>query len=64
MYKKVPAIKRKLQSDKTSMPPIKIPITAPIKQRMLEMILKKIALFSETPVRLSTAKSPISCGNS
>lgn len=64
MYRKVPAINKKLQLDNISIPPIKRPTTTPIKHNTLDNILNKIAFLIETPVRLKTAKSPISCGSS
>ena len=64
MYKKVPAMNKKLQSDNTSIPPIRRPTKTPIKQSTLDSILYMTARFVETPDFLRTAKSPISCGSS
>lgn len=64
MYKKVPAMNRKLQSDNVSIPPIRRPTKTPIKQSTLDNTLYIAARFVETPDFFSTAKSPISCGSS
>ena len=64
IYKKVPAINKKLNWFNISIVPIRRPTNTPKKHKTLDKILKNIARLMDIPFFLSTAKSPISCGNS
>lgn len=61
---KVPAMKRKVQSEMKSILPMTSPMTTPKKHKILDNTLNKMARLIDRPFFLSTAKSPISCGNS
>lgn len=58
MYKNIPPTPAKIHDDAECMLPSEMPMAMPIRHRMDERTLYKIACFTDMPALRSTAKSP------